>query len=704
MLQTLSRWALLAPRRVLVIVALLASAAAVVGVPVAGHLSAGGFQDPAAESSRANRVLSEDFGRSDVQLVLVLGHPAGARSAPTAAAGRQIVKLLQDNENVIGVLSPWASPPPVAESLYAADGRTALIIADLRGGESRAPAYGKELVAAVDAEILPGHPGVTVTPGGSAMVFAQITDQTLRDVLIMESIAVPLSLLVLVWVFGGLAAATLPLVVAAAAIAGSLAVLRLITLWTEVSIFALSLSTALGFALAVDYTLLILSRYRDEIDGGAARDQAVRTTMATAGRTIVFSALIVTLSMSAMVVFPMPFLRSFAYAGTATVALCALAALVLTPTGIVLLGARVGGTGGRHRTRRARHNFWYRSTAFVVRHAVALGLAGSALLIVLGAPFLDARWGNPDDRALPASASAHQVGDVLRAEFPGRSGTESIIVVPDAAGLTAADWAAHRAAVAGVDGVLAVSGPIGSPAGSAFLTVAGEAPLYSQASERQLDELRALPGPAGRGVDITGAAAVNRDGVQAIADRLPVVLGLMAAVIVVVLFALTGSVVLPLKALVLNMLSLSAAFGALVWIFQEGHLGALGTTATGTLVATIPVLLFCIAFGLSMDYEVFLLARIREYWRTTRDQDRSVILGLAHTGRVVTAAALIMSISFAGLVAAQVSFMRMFGVGLVLAVLVDATLVRMVLLPAFMHLLGRWNWWPDRNRSTSEPI
>ncbi|MET0703662.1 MAG: MMPL family transporter, partial [Mycobacterium sp.] len=220
------------------------------------------------------------------------------------------------------------------------------------------------------------------------------------------------------------------------------------------------------------------------------------------------------------------------------------------------------------------------------------------------------------------------------------------------------------------------------------------------ASEAQLVNLHAVAGPGGRVVDMTGVAQVNRDSVDAITSRLPLVLGIISVITFALLFLLTGSVVLPLKALVLNILSLTAAFGALVWIFQDGHLGALGTTSTGTLVANMPVLLFCIAFGLSMDYEVFLVSRIREYWlasgQTRADNDESVALGLARTGRVITAAALVMSISFAALIAAQVAFMRMFGLGLTLAVLVDATLVRMVLVPAFMHVLGRWNWWAPK--------
>jgi putative drug exporter of the RND superfamily len=343
-----------------------------------------------------------------------------------------------------------------------------------------------------------------------------------------------------------------------------------------------------------------------------------------------------------------------------------------------------------------------------------LGLAVVALLLVLGAPFLGVKWGFPDDRVLPTSASAHQVGDQLRNDFVDNSATAVTVVIPDADGLTSVDLGRYAAQLSGVPDVSAVSAPTGTfvggtrvgppsaPAGvsqgSAFLTVDSTAPLFSDTSQTQLNRLHAVPGPAGRTVDLTGIAQTNRDSVDAITSRLPAVLGLIAVITFGLLFVLTGSVVLPVKALVLNVLSLTAAFGALVWIFQDGHLGALGTTSTGTLVANTPVLLFCIAFGLSMDYEVFLVSRIREYWLKSgpADNDESVALGLARTGRVITAAALVMSISFAALLAAHVQFMRMFGLGLTLAVLVDATLVRMVLLPAFMHVLGRWNWWTPK--------
>jgi RND superfamily putative drug exporter len=503
--------------------------------------------------------------------------------------------------------------------------------------------------------------------------------------------------------------------------------LHVITFFTDVSIFALNLCMAMGLALAIDYTLLMVSRYRDELAAGADRDTALTRMMLSAGRTVVFSATTVALPMLTMVLFPMYFLKSFAYAGVATVVFAAVAALVLTPAAIALLGDRIDALDVRRLGRRllrrpapapkpVQRQFWYRSTKFVMRRAVPIGLAGIAVLVLLGLPFLGVRWGLPDDRVLPPSASAHEVGDQLRTEFAADPATAVTVVIPHAREVTDGQMSRYATDLSRIDDVSSVSAPSGTyvagrqvgppsaPAGvregSAFLTVSTDAPLFSDRSAVQLDRLHEVPGPAGQAVELTGVAPSNRDSVAAITTRLPLVLGLIAVSTFCLLFLLTASVVLPLKALLLNVLSLSAAFGAMVWIFQEGHLGGLGTTPTGTLVANIPVLLFCIAFGLSMDYEVFLMSRIREFWlasgRTGADVTESVALGLARTGRVVTAAALVMSISFAALIAANVSFMRMFGLGLSLAVLADATLVRMVLVPAFMRVLGRWNWWAPK--------
>jgi putative drug exporter of the RND superfamily len=723
-LQGIARLAIAAPKRILAAAVLVMIGTAIFGIPVIKSLSAGGMQNPASESSRASALLSEKFNQGDMDMLITVSSDGGVQSPAARAVGMDIVERLHASPNVGQVVSAWTAPPTATSSLVSKDGKTGLIVAGISGGDTDAQKHAKQLAG----EVVHDRDGVTVRAGGVAMVYAQVNAQTEKDLLLMESIAIPLSFVVLVWVFGGLVAAALPLAVGGFAILGSLAVLHTISLFTNVSIFALNLTVAMGLALAIDYTLLILSRFRDELAEGADRHDALVRTMATAGRTVLFSAMTVALSMVTMVLFPQYFLKSFAYAGVAVVAFAATAAVVLTPAALVLLGPRLDSLDIRRLLRRAlgrpepqpkpvEQTFWYRSTKFVMRRAVPIGVAIIALLLLLGAPFLGVKWGFPDDRVLPKWASARQVGDQLRTDFAVDSATNVTVVIPDATAIGPDELGRYAAALSQVPDVSSVSspggtfihgapagppsGPTGINDGSAFFTVGSTAPLFSDASAAQLNRLHAVAPPAGKRVQLAGVAQINRDSVHAITVRLPIVLGIIAVITFVLLFLLTGSVVLPLKAVLLNVLSLSAAFGALVWVFQDGHLGGLGSAASGTLEVNLPVLLFCVAFGLSMDYEVFVVSRIREYWlesaRTPADHDESVALGLARTGRVVTAAALLMSISFAALMAAQVSFMRMFGLGLTVAILVDATLVRVILVPAFMHVLSRANWWAPKS-------
>ncbi|MBX7435490.1 MMPL family transporter [Mycobacterium sp. Y57] len=727
MLAGIARLAIDHPRRVLVVAALFMVGAAVFGVPVGKSLSSGGGLDPAADSSQASALLSRKFDQGDMGMLVTVSSDSGARGPAASRAATDIVERLKQSPHIRQLRSFWTAAPAAAPSMLSADGSTGLITAAIAGDRNDAPVTANELADSIAGE---EHPGVTVRVGGEAIVNLQVNEQTQRDLLLMESLALPLSFVVLLWVFGSLTAAALPVGVGIFAIVGSMASLRLISLFTDVSVFALNLSVAMGMALAVDYTLLIVSRFRDELAKEPTRDAALVRTMATAGRTVVFSAMTVALCMSTMALFPQYFLRSLAYAGVAVVTFAAVAAIVVTPAAIVLLGDRLDSAAARRRIRRilwgvaarpqeepgtaaVEQRFWYRWTKYVMRHAVPIGVGVTALLLLLGTPFLDVRWGFADDRILPVSASARQVGDQLRKDFPGNGIPPISVVLPDATGLNAADIDGYAADLSRVPDVAAVSAPGGTYAGgarvgptsapsaitddSAFVTVSTTAPLYSAASQTQLDRLFDVAVPGGKPVQLTGVAQSNRDSVHAITTRLPLALALIAVITLVLVFLLTGSAVLPFKTVVMSTLSLTAAFGALVWVFQEGHLGGLGTAATGTLGVQLPVLLFCIAFGLSMDYEVFLLSRIREYWlasdRGADANGESVALGVAHTGQVITAAALIMMISFAALMAAQVSFMRLFGFGLTMAVFVDATLVRMVLVPAFMHVLGRINWW-----------
>ncbi|WP_373180433.1 MMPL family transporter [Mycobacterium marinum] len=722
MLTRMARLSLSAPRRVIAVVILVMIGTAIFGIPAANSLAAGGFLDPSSESARAAAVLADKFHRGDMEMVLLVSSDDGVRDGPARIVGTDIARQLAQSPFVAQVASPWDTPQPPPDML-SADGKSALILVALKGDENSAPRHAQALAQRLAHD----RGGVTVQAGGSAMVYAQVNQQTEKDLLRMEFIAVPVSFAALVWVFGGLLAAALPVAVGGFAILGSLAVLRGVAMVTDVSIFALNVTVALGMALAIDYTLLIISRYRDELGEGRSHEDALVRTMTTAGRTVLFSAVTVGLSLVAMALFPMYFLKSFAYAGVAVVAFSALAAMVVAPTVIVLLGDRLHALNvwrlGRRLLGRPEppprpvaQSFWYRTAKLVTRHAIPVGLAIIVLLIALGIPFLNIKWGYPDDRVLPPSASARMVSDRIRSDFGSNSASRVTVVITDTAGLTKPDLNHYAAQLSEVSDVSAVSAPTGTfvagelrgppsaptamAAGSAYLTVESTAPLYTKASANQLDRLHAVALPGDTAVQMTGVAQMNRDSVNGITSRLPMVFGFIAIVTLVLLFLLTGSVLLPIKAVVLNMLSLTAAFGALVWIFQDGHLGALGTTPTGTLVANIPVLMFCIAFGLSMDYEVFLLSRIREFWlgspQKSADNDESIALGLAHTGRVITAAALLMSISFAGLISAEVSFMRMFGVGLTIAVLVDATLVRVLLVPAFMHVFGGLNWWAPK--------
>jgi RND superfamily putative drug exporter len=710
-----------APRRVLATAAVTAIVAAIFGIPVANSLPSGGFAEPSAESSRAAQTLSDTFHRSDLQLVLVVTAPDHADMQSIRSTATDFQRQLSASPFVTDVVSAWTSPPAIAGALISKDRRAGLIVAGIAGGDSD----GQKHTAELTEKLVHDRDGVSVKAGGMAAVYVQGNKQIEHDVLLMESIAIPLSFLVLVWVFGGLFASMLPVLVGVLAIIGTLAALRLITFVTDVSIFALNLTVAMALALAIDYTLLIISRYREEVSRGSDPHAALVRTMRTAGRTAVFSACTVALSLLTLLLFPMYFVRSFAYAGVAVVVMASLSAIVIAPAAIVLLGERTNALDVRRLIRRlvgrqepapkpVGQTFWYRNTKAVMRHAIPIGVAVVALLLALGAPFLDLKLGFPDDRILPTSSAARQVGDQLRQDFPFDAATAVTVVVRGNTASTAINEYAAR--LSRVPQVASVSAPAGAYVGgafagppvadtgiqgdTAFLTISSAAVPLSTASERQLDALHAVAAPPGADVMFGGVAQRNRDTVHSTLQRTPWVLGSIALVTLVLVFLMTGSVLLPIKAVVLNILSLTATFGALVWVFQQGHLSGFGTTVTGTIAEHLPVLLFCLAFGLSMDYEVFLVSRIAEFWRHS-DQSRdanaeAVALGLARTGRVITAAALLMAVSFAALLASQVAFIRVFGLGLMLAVLIDATLVRMLLVPSFMRILGRANWWAPK--------
>jgi RND superfamily putative drug exporter len=534
-------------------------------------------------------------------------------------------------------------------------------------------------------------------------------------------------------VFGSVVASLLPLAIGALSVVGTLATLLVVNHFTEVSVFAINMTTAMGLGLAIDYSLFIITRYREELRAGHDPAEAVQRTVRTAGRTVLFSALTVAASLSALLVFDIAFLRSFAWAGLAVSVLAGTFAVVVLPAMLAALGHRVDALTLRKRSTEPTpdgEGFWHRMATFVMRRPVPVTAAVLVLLLVLGAPSLGMRLGTPDDRVLPDGKPTREVQDVIRERFSSEeAGGVAVVetgVAPPADRAEAVDAYARR--LAALPGVARVDAETGIYCGSAgtvgqlpcapgdllpvdvstltarfsrpdatYLSVVPDVEPLSEAGEDLARAVRAVADPLGGQRAVGGQAAGLVDAKASLFGDLPLALAIIAAVTFVLLFLLFGSVVVPLKALVLNVLSLSATFGAMVWIFQEGHgQDLLGFTPTGSLAATIPVLMFCVAFGLSMDYEVFLLSRIKEEHDAGADNVRAVAVGLERTGRIVTAAAVLIAVVFLAFATSEVSFIKLFGIGLTLAVLLDAFVIRGTLVPAFMRLAGEANWWAPR--------
>jgi RND superfamily putative drug exporter len=684
-------------------------AAGALGGGVFDRLASGGFGDPGSQSSRATEQLERVFGAGDPNLVLLVTARAGSVDDPAVAAeGAALTRELVAEPAVAQAFSYWSlgSPPP----LRGEDRTQALVLARVAGTDDEVQMAIEDLSPRYTRE----DALVTVGVGGQAEVFRQVSSQVESDLQRAEGITFPIVLLLLVLVFGSAVAAGLPLAVAGISVLGTFLVLFLLTLVTDVSIFSINLTTSLGIGLGIDYSLFIVSRFREEMRAGLSPEDAVVRSVETAGRTVLFSGLTVAISLSALLVFPMFFLRSFAYAGVAVVALACFGALAFLPALLAMIGPRVDRWTLIHtRPKAVGEGAWHRIATFVMRRPWPVAVAVVALLAILGAPFLGARFGLPDDRVLPSSASSRQVQDQIRASFTSRESSALSVVAAGAgragamrdvevdryaSALSSLDGAARVDASTGsyIDGVrvadpTAASTRFSGTTGTWLAVVPAVEPV-SAAGERLVEEVRSTPAPFA--TLVTGPSAELVDSKASISSRLPIAAAIIVVVTFALLFLMTGSVVVPLKAIVLNLLSLSATFGAMVWVFQEGHLSSLlGFTATGTLDTSMPILMFCIAFGLSMDYEVFLLSRIKEEYDRTGDNQASVAMGLERTGRIVTAAAALLAVVFVAFATSGITFIKMFGVGMALAVIMDATLIRAALVPAFMRLAGAANWW-----------
>ncbi|MFL6160774.1 MAG: MMPL family transporter [Jatrophihabitantaceae bacterium] len=671
-----------------------------------GALKAGGFDDPAAGSSKARAILDAQFGGSP-NLVLLVTPQAGAdlTSPATAAAVDRVTGQLRGDSDVDSVTSWWSTHQP---SLRSTDGRSGLIAAHVRGDESAAASSAHRII---DRTTIDSGP-VTIRAGGQLGVGNDVTKQVGKDLAIAESIAVPITLVLLLIAFGSAVAAALPLAVGLMAIAGAFGVLDILGRLTDVSTYAINLTTAMGLGLAIDYSLLIVNRFREELAAGQQIEPALRNTLRTAGRTVLFSSATVAVALAAMLVFPLYFLRSFAYAGIGVVLIAMLASLVTLPALLAVLGPRVNAgrirRAGELRPASAESRFWRRIAGLVMRRPVVMAVPVIAVLLVLGTPFLHISFATPDDRALPGSLQSRQVGNALRANYTENTAAAIYSVIQGDPSDTAV--ANYARAISRLPGTIAVSSTAGtfshgaqvaaagnveqlSRTGVQYLVVNGPTDANSAAAQRLVTDIRRIAPPAGSATYIGGGPAQLVDSKDAIAGGLPWAIGWIAMSTFVLLFLFTGSVLLPVKALVLNVLSLSAVFGAMVWIFQDGHLSGLLGFTPGPINTSMPVLLFCIAFGLSMDYEVFLLSRIAELHAAGISTAEAVAGGLARTGRIVSTAAVLLSVTFFAFGTSQVSFLQLFGIGTAIAIVIDATLIRGVLVPAFMRLAGRWNWW-----------
>ena len=698
-----------------------------------GALSAGGFILDDLESARAKQLLSDELGIEPSAFVLVYTSDTLTAGAPEwqAAVGAATGDV-GSAPHVTRILSHVLAPRQVS-----ADGHTAydIVFLDLPPDDS------PDAIPPV-AAALKEVPGLTVRIGGGPAFYGDVQAVTETDLRRSELISLPLAALALVLVFGSMVAAGVPLAVGGAAVLVALAGIFIVASFVPMSIFVLNLATLLGLGLGVDYSLLMTSRFREELarrDGPDRVAEAVRVTVATAGRAVFFSALTVLLGLLGLVLFEFMILRSVGIAGAMVVGLAGAAALTLLPAILAIIGTRIDALGVRKVTvEPGADGPWARLARRVMRHPVAVLIPTLTLLIVLGLPFLNVRFNAPDATILPASVPSRETYDILAREFGEGEFAPLFIAIrtPGAAtgpGNVAAlyDYSRRLAAdprVSRVGGLVDVDPRItldqyelfyGSAAGppdrfvatSLESTTRGDLTVFTlttpfgpnnEEARALVGELRAptgpLAAPAGATILVGGGAADVDDVVSRVWSDFPRTAAFIIVTTFLVLFVLLRSVVLPIKALVMNTLSIVASFGALVWIFQEGNLSALlGFQPLGFVETTQPVILFCVLFGLSMDYEVFLLTRMKEAWDRTGDNTEAVARGLERSGRIVSSAALIVVVVAGSFAFADVVLIKALGLGVAIAVTLDATVVRALLVPATMRLLGRWNWWvPQR--------
>jgi uncharacterized membrane protein YdfJ with MMPL/SSD domain len=704
-------WGSLVARRawtVLITGLVLVAAAAVFGLGVFGSLSSGGFDNPASESARSAVLEHATFPGHDADLVVIYSSASMKVSDPAFRESVSNVIRGMPKGSIQRVTSWYqtSSPTLVSKDQHA----TRVIIALSGTSQGEKSARYDQVRTHLDAL------GLTTNVGGQSAVFRDVNSTVSRDIARAEVISMPIVILLCLIFFGSVVSALMPAFVGAVAIFGAFALVRGITMATDVSVFSINVITLLGMGLAIDYGLFVVSRFREELAKAPGTERvdvnvAIAATMVTAGRTVLFSGLIVAASLASLLIFPQSFLRSMGYGGVAAVLVAMVAALTLLPALLTVLGSRI--EGGRMPWRRgsraptggdedARGDLthapgaWARLAHSVMRRPVAYLLVIVVALMALGGPFLSARWGSVGEQALPASAPSRIASELGNREFGGQTSSADIVV--QGASRSQLDaYISRLGKFGGVQSARLVDQGATSRSGAGATSLVQVSWLGTSQTEQSQQLVRGLRGvDPGTGANalVGGLSATTVDLIDSIGAHLPWMGALVVAVMFALLFVAFGSLVLPLKAVVMNVVSLGASFGVVTWIFQDGHLsGLLGFTAPGYLDVTQPILMLAIIFGLSMDYEVFLLSRVREEWDLTGDNTTAVANGLQHSGRIITSAALLLAVVIGAFATSGILLMKMIGIGMLVAVLIDATVVRALLVPATMRLLGTANWW-----------
>ena len=672
----------------------------VVGILVAGgfgslafsRLDSGGYSDPKSDSYKVYEYLTEELRLSDPAVVIIVDSGATDVTDPSVAQkGIALEKKIAQEEGVTKTLSFWTSGGEA--TLKSADGKAAYILV-YGDGEAFTP-ESQELGKVMQQKYDGSYEGLTLYAGGVGVVGHAITKKISDDLKIAELISIPLTFILLVLVFGALAASAMPLIVGVAAILGAFFILYLFTLFTTVSIYALNLTTGMGLGLGIDYALLMVNRFREELHRGKNIEDSIVTTMATAGKTVFYSGMTVLVTLLSLTFFPLPFLQSFGYAGVSVVALAVIGALFGLPPILAILGDRIDkGVVRKSAITPREDGRWARTARLVMKRPVSAVLVSLVILGVMAAPITGIKFSQGDSRMLPADNKAAFATALQAERFPGQTGTPIEIIIIDGADKLEEinTYTQKLAQTAGIVGVV-------PPAviGKDVRVVAYQAMLpRTPESQELIQNVRSIDSP--EGTLVGGVAADYTDSQNGISRTLPWALGWIVLSVLVLIFVFTGSIILPIKAVILNFLSLGATMGVLTWVFVDGNLQWLvgSFTVTGTLDTSIVILIAVVVFGLSMDYELFLLSRIREEHLAGKSNVESVAVGLQRSARIITAAAVLLAVVFGAFVTSGVTSIKTMGFGVALAVLLDATIVRGLLVPALMRLFGENNWWAPK--------